>query len=465
MKKKVDPLGSVLLKKGILSRDQLTDVLDLQAQPMPFASVCHILGHATEEELIRALAGQHGEPGVILGRSIINLKCLKGIPKELAFQRMILPVYEDDSNIFLAVYDPFTRELFKEIQLITGKSVLPHMALHITLARAIRLCFAAAERGEPYWHGELADPDELTDTTGFLSVVSDVDDLPEQAIATEAEHDSDDFSGEVVPLDLEDIMEVGELGPEGERTVPDAMSTPPPSAAKDIEPKKKERPSRKKVKVLVADSDTAARTALARVLRPGFRLCQDLKESGRYAHVLCILVGGTAAHAANAETIKERYKADAFLPRNIGPGSTLAQIEELRADPANRAETPGDGPPVKLALELYRKNRIGPAVEAARMCVTWDPLSPRFRFVMANMLHGQERLYEAMDAYQATVDLKPDWFPALTRLAYLQYQKGFVTRAISTWKKAVDVCPNPKMGQNIQSFVNRLSKSLEARRR
>jgi CheY-like chemotaxis protein len=499
MKKKLDPLGSVLLKQGVLDRDQLTDVLDLQAQPLPFASVCHVLGHATEEQLVKALSGQHGAPGVVLGQSIINLACLEGIPRETAYERMILPVYEDDAHLFLAVHELGTKELFNEIAFAKGKNVLPHVALHITLTRAIRLCYAARDAGEPFWYGDQVGSDDLTDPAGVMAAVSDVDDLPEDILAAGPDHSEEDFSGEVVPLELDDIMEIQPSDAQADSTVPDALMTPAPVTAEET----RKKAGRKRCRVLVADSDSSARSALARVLRsgdyevieavdgqstartlrselpdvavlqvmlpgiPGFRLCLDLKDSGRYANVLCILVGGTAAHASNAEAIRDRYKSDAFLPRNVGPGSTLARIEELRGERSAKStwEPPGEGPSLKSALELYRNKRLGEAVEAARLCVTWDPFSPRFRFIMANMLQSQDQLYEAMDAYQGTVDLVPDWFPALTRLAYLQYQKGFVSRAISTWRKAVDVCPNPNVARNITSFISRLTKMLEDRRR
>ena len=49
------------------------------------------------------------------------------------------------------------------------------------------------------------------------------------------------------------------------------------------------------------------------------------------------------------------------------------------------------------------------------------------------------------------VELKPDYFPALTRLAYLYYRQGFAARAVETWRRSLPLCADSSLRRNIES--------------
>ena len=49
------------------------------------------------------------------------------------------------------------------------------------------------------------------------------------------------------------------------------------------------------------------------------------------------------------------------------------------------------------------------------------------------------RWAEAVDEYEAVVELQPAYFPALTRLAYLYYRQGMHVRAVEMWRRALPV--------------------------
>ena len=63
---------------------------------------------------------------------------------------------------------------------------------------------------------------------------------------------------------------------------------------------------------------------------------------------------------------------------------------------------------------------------------------------------------------EATVNLKPDYFPALSRLAYLYYKKGFSAKAIETWRRSLPHCPDPTLRQNIEMFMRKLIADMQA---
>ena len=82
--------------------------------------------------------------------------------------------------------------------------------------------------------------------------------------------------------------------------------------------------------------------------------------------------------------------------------------------------------------------------------------------MLANLLQKQSLLYEAIDEYETTVDLMPDYFPALTRLAYLYYKKGFAAKAIETWRRALPHCPDPGLRKNIEVFMRKLITDMQS---
>jgi tetratricopeptide (TPR) repeat protein len=101
-------------------------------------------------------------------------------------------------------------------------------------------------------------------------------------------------------------------------------------------------------------------------------------------------------------------------------------------------------------------------MEMLRGGLSVDPLSAKHHFVLANLLQKKSMIYEAIDEYEATVDLKPDYFPALTRLAYLYYKKGFSAKAIDTWRRSLPHCPDQNLRQNIEVFMRKLIADIQS---
>ena len=114
------------------------------------------------------------------------------------------------------------------------------------------------------------------------------------------------------------------------------------------------------------------------------------------------------------------------------------------------------------SIDLYRAGKIDEAIETLRTGLGHDPLSTKHHFVLANLLQKKNLIYEAIDEYEATVNLKPDYFPALSRLAYLYYKKGFSAKAIDTWRRSLPHCPDPTLRQNIEVFMRKLIADMQS---
>ncbi len=555
MKKMVDPLGRVLLRSGVLTEDSLADVLDNQRHTLPFASLCYVLGIAEEEPLVRGLSKQRGVPGIVIERCVIRLSVLSGIPRHVSMRHSILPVFEDTNRLFVAMQDPSETAVLREIGFIKGKAVVPHVGLHVTIARALRLAYQAAARGETFWYGARVAGREANESPGRLVVVSDVDQLGpgpgdqrSQALRREADYEEltditrelfDDDSSEPVTSGIHDTAtgeheengggHTGDSSTTGESpnaTVASAELGRPPTldgstggssvelmptpssgvidldtglGATPTPPVIRQGPAR----VLIVDDDFATRHLLVKSLSPhgyvtdtaasgmeaikrlranppdiviidimlpeidGFQICRSIKTSRKYRHIPVILISAVIDSGRVTDEVLVRYGAEAYFEKPINTDKMRKRLQELLAARARPSSEPPSGAgsndeSFDAALELYRVGRIDEAVASLRTGLAVDPLSTKHHFVLANLLQKQNLIYEAIDEYEATVNLKPDYFPALSRLAYLYYKKGFSAKAIETWRRSLPHCPDAALRQNIEVFMRKLISEMQS---
>jgi CheY-like chemotaxis protein len=538
MKKRVDPLGRVLLRSGVLTEESLADVLDNQRHTLPFGSLCYVLGLSDEEPLVRGLSKQRGVPGIVLDRCVIRLSVLSGIPRDVSLRHGILPVFEDANRLFVAMQDPSETEILREIGFIKGKAVVPHVGLHITIARALRLAYASASRGETFWYGPKVVGREATESPGRLVVVSDVDqmgpvDHRSQAMNKGADYEEltditrelfDEDSSEPVTVGIHDTAETGESSHAAVASAdlgrPPTLDSstggssmealPTPSAGViDLDTGlgvTSRAPATPRVggppRALIVDDDFATRHLLVKALSPsgyvtdtaasgmeaikrlranppdaviidimlpeidGFQICRSIKTSRKYRHIPVILISAVIDSGRVTEDVLVRYGAEAYFEKPINTDKLKKRLAELLAErvPTNESAAGGygDEESFEQALELYRVGRIDDAISALRTGLAVDPLSTKHHFVLANLLQKQNLIYEAIDEYEATVNLKPDYFPALSRLAYLYYKKGFSAKAIETWRRSLPHCPDPALRQNIEVFMRKLISEMQS---
>jgi CheY-like chemotaxis protein len=520
MKKRIDPVGRLLVRQGVLDEETLADVLDQQRHTLPFASLCHVLGLADEESLVRALSKQRGVPGLVLSRSAVNLLVLDDVPEEIARRHVILPVLEDASRVFVAVEDPSNTAVLRELGFLKGKAVVPHVGLQVAIARAIRGAYAARARGDTHWHGEKTTVREPEGSPGRMWVVSDLDDLrelddPPDEDVTKELFDEDlvefrddsplgaDTTARGEPLSDSDVRDPSgggsassavEFGPDSARGLIDLdadTSSARPLGTPNLEL------TGGRARLLIVDDDFATRHLLVKVLGgqgyttdtaasgmeavdklrvappdlvvidvmlpevDGFQICRSIKSSRKYRHIPVVLLSAVIDSGRVTEDVLRRYGAEAYFEKPINTERLKRKVQELLGARAAPVPAPSDRS-FERSLELYRAGKLDDAIDALRAGLEVDPLSTKHHFVLANLLQKKNQIYEAIDEYEATVNLKPDYFPALSRLAYLYYKKGFSAKAIETWRRSLPHCPDPTLRQNIEMFMRKLIADMQS---
>lgn len=493
MRKSTDPLGALLVAEGVLTERQRTDVLDQQREGFAFASLVYLLGYADEETLVRSLSRQMGTPGVLLELSIVSLHNLRDVPEEIARRYTLLPLYQDRQHVYVGVADRMEADVLSELSIITGRTVIPHVALQVCLARAIRDCYRLLEVGDAYWFGDRTGIEDLNDSAGVLTPVLDVDELPPEVEAAPLDVTDPNLAVPVNPEDIVSAQETasGEAGEAGGEDEDEELEL-------DGEGRAPLPPPRR---ILVVDSDERARGQAADLLEPeghtvvqastgldavreirqqapdllliemilpeiqGYQLCRRIKSSRRYGDIPVVLVTGSETSRERSRDLVERYGADDVVSKPFQHAGLLGAVNHLLARPRSlRPAADADRAPFEAAIEHYKAGRAQQAVEALQEALQIDPLSARSHFVLGNILQHQDRRYEAIDAYEQTAQLRPDYFPALSRLAFLYYRTGHTQRALDTWRRSLAHCEDPQQRARIEAFMEKLAEEAAKRR-
>jgi DNA-binding response OmpR family regulator len=194
----------------------------------------------------------------------------------------------------------------------------------------------------------------------------------------------------------------------------------------------------------------------------GFHLCQAIKQSHKYGGIAVVLVSAVIASGRVTDEVVRRHGADAYFEKPIDMALMRARLQALMVA-RGAAEARVGQQSFERAMSLYRAGDIDAAVGELRRGIEEDPRSAKHHFVLANILHKKSLIHEAIDEYEATLELKPDYFPALTRLAYLYYKQGYAARAIDTWRRSLPLCADPALRHNIELFMRKLIADLGER--
>ena len=143
-------LGELLVGRGLVSEEQLTDALSQQrASGKRLGNILVELGFLRERVLTDVLAEQLGMAVVDLSRAEIDPEIVALLPEAEARRLGALPTHRDGSRIEVAVADPLTEDLDKLLIEKLGSLVRIKLAVHSDLDQAIDRVYApSAELGD-----------------------------------------------------------------------------------------------------------------------------------------------------------------------------------------------------------------------------------------------------------------------------------------------------------------------------
>ena len=139
-------LGDLLLKEGLVSREQLDKALlegKQNGTRLGYALVK--LGYVQETDITKMLARQFRMPAVDLSRFEVDPRIAKLIPADLATKHLVLPLKRDGRTLTVAMADPTNLGVIDDLKFITRYDIFPVIAGEYTLRNAVEKYYESSD--------------------------------------------------------------------------------------------------------------------------------------------------------------------------------------------------------------------------------------------------------------------------------------------------------------------------------
>ena len=136
----------LLLRKQILSPDQLAEAKSLQQQTgakLPDAIVK--LGYASTDQVMSAIAEFHGLQFVDLTEVTIPPAVVELVPESVARENVILPLSQEDAALKIIMSDPSDFDTVQKLTFILNKDIQPVLAPREQIIEAINRHYGQSE--------------------------------------------------------------------------------------------------------------------------------------------------------------------------------------------------------------------------------------------------------------------------------------------------------------------------------
>jgi len=140
--KKRIQLGDLLTNTGLLTCEQVNEVLELQKmQGQRFGKIVIDLGYISEADLINSLSTQLGIPKIVPSAGIVDPSILKGISKTFLTKNECLPVSRDGDIVTVIMSDPLSDEKIYTLENVLKCKVEPAIASPDEIMKGIKLIY------------------------------------------------------------------------------------------------------------------------------------------------------------------------------------------------------------------------------------------------------------------------------------------------------------------------------------
>ncbi len=150
----------ILLRKRVISQDQLNEARQVSKdQNISLPDSIIKLGYASGEDVMRAVAQEHGRDYVDLTEVTIPETIIELVPESVARENAILPLAEEDDALKVIVSDPYDIDTVEKLRFILNRRIEIALAPRDKILEAINKYYSQIE-------GESADSvlQEFTDT-------------------------------------------------------------------------------------------------------------------------------------------------------------------------------------------------------------------------------------------------------------------------------------------------------------
>jgi len=138
-------IGSILLERGLISDDQLSDAIAEQKRTGERLDMVLVrLGFVNGSEVLAAIGQQFSMPIVDLSAIEVKDEVLKQLPSKLVFKQRCVPIDRYNGTLRVATCDPFELSAFDELRLLTGLGIELVLADEKDIDKFIRTHYGVA---------------------------------------------------------------------------------------------------------------------------------------------------------------------------------------------------------------------------------------------------------------------------------------------------------------------------------
>lgn len=131
-------MGSRLVSAGIITEEQLAEALEIQKTSKELiGTILTQLGYCTEDDIAKMLAKKTGYKFVSINEIGVNVSAANLITPEMALRNNILPLYQDEKTLYVAMKNPNDIITIDNLHLMTGLEICPLIAPDMELTAAI----------------------------------------------------------------------------------------------------------------------------------------------------------------------------------------------------------------------------------------------------------------------------------------------------------------------------------------
>src|SRR5262249_28581728 len=116
--------SDILIRQGTISAEQLAEAKRVaKTSGKKVTDQLVVLGYASGDEVMRAVAKEHGLDFIDLNEVVIPPSIVELVPESVARENAILPLAEEDGALKVIVSDPHDLDTFEKLRFILNKTV------------------------------------------------------------------------------------------------------------------------------------------------------------------------------------------------------------------------------------------------------------------------------------------------------------------------------------------------------
>jgi len=138
-------IGEILVEQGFITADQLEKGLAEQKTSKQLLGKCLVkLGFISEPKLIDVLSAQLDIQHVVLQQFNFSAQLIKSIPEDMARRYKVIPLFERNGVLTVAMVDPTNLRVIDHLKFKTGREIDPVLATEKSIMTAIEKNYSSA---------------------------------------------------------------------------------------------------------------------------------------------------------------------------------------------------------------------------------------------------------------------------------------------------------------------------------